>query len=356
MITAPDGSEVVATAADAHGLSPLLVVDAVVGYLDDCHIGSGPLSWARIGDGQANVTYRLRRQGADVVLRRGPRPPFAPSTHDMVREARILRVAGAHGVPVPEVLAVCEDESILGVPFYLMRWLDGDVLTDSTPEGMRSAPQAVGAELVRGLAAVHSIDIDDPEVAALGRPDGYLERQLHRFAALWDANTSRTLPLAEVLWRWLVDNRPQTQRNVMVHGDYRLGNVMFYPSGPARLLAILDWEMSTLGDPLADLGYMAVTYSEPGEERLPVQMTTMTCSPGHLSRSDLIAEYAKYVDLDLEMLPWYQTFALWKAAVYCEAIYARWLRGERPEDTVFAPSLEAGVPDLLRAADRQRRG
>lgn len=228
---------------------------------------------ALVRAGQRHLAIAPRRRGHGSA--RWSAAPFAPSTHDMVREARIQRVMRAHGVPVPEVLAVCQDESILGVPFYLMPWSDGEVLTDSVPEALLRCPARSGSGACTW-----------PGQSALGRHrrSGRIEtrstrrlpeRQLHRFAALWDVNTARTLPFAEEVWRWLGVNRPETQTTAMVHGDYRLGNVTLHRSAPARLLAILDREMSTLGDPLAVLAYMTVTYSEPGEARFPVQMSTV---------------------------------------------------------------------------------
>ncbi|WP_261994286.1 phosphotransferase family protein [Streptomyces sp. t39] len=354
MHTVPDGIEVVASWDRARHLEspPLLVVDAVTAFLDAQGLGRGPLAWQRIGDGHSNVTYLIARGGESVVLRRGPRPPLPKSTHDMVREARVQKLLGGHGVPVPEIVAVCEDESLLGVPFYLMGRLDGTVVTDTIPARLSSVEQrrATSEAAVDALVSLHRIDVTRGELALLGSPDGYLRRQIERFRGLWEVNTTRSLPAVEWIAEWLARNLPTSQAASVVHGDYRMGNLMFAPQAPARILAILDWEMATLGDPLADLGYFTATYSEASVMSTPLELTPVTRAPGYLTRHQLAERYRSRTGLDLTPLPWYQTLALWKAAIFCEAIYTRWRRGERPDDTAFGPSLEAGVPRLLDVA------
>lgn len=353
MITEPDGVEVVATRADAEGmeLPPLLVLDSVTAFLDHHGLGSGPLAWQRIGDGQSNITYLLRRGGTHVVLRRGPRPPLPPSTHDMVREARIQQLLRPEGVAVPEILAVCEDDSVLGVPFYVMEALDGEVVTEEVPAALDTEEQrrAVSEALVDTLVRLHAIDVTSGDLATLGRPAGYLERQVRRFAGLWDVNSRRTLPAVGELADWLGRNVPQSQATAVVHGDYRLGNVMYRREAPARVLAVLDWEMATLGDPLADVGYLTATWSQAGAAETPLDLSPVTALPGFLTAPQLAERYAAATGLDLRPLPWYQTLALWKAAIFCEAMYTRWLAGERAGDD-FAPRLEQGVPLLLERA------
>jgi aminoglycoside phosphotransferase (APT) family kinase protein len=360
MQTIADGLEVVTSADDLEGvqLQPLLVLDRLAAFLDERGLGTGPISWQRVGDGQSNITYRLKRGELDVVLRRGPRPPHPPSTHDMVREASIQQVLRSEGVHVPEVLTVCEDPTVVGVPFYLMSWLDGVVITDQIPGALDSHDdrRAVSRELVRALAQLHAVDVEHGPASSIGRPGGYLERQVRRFREVWELVATRSLPEVEEIACWLDDNRPESQASSVVHGDYRLGNVMFSSDAPARPLALLDWELATLGDPLADLGYLTATYSDPDSILTPLHLSTVTARPGFLRSEALVHEYAEHSPLDLSGLAWYQTLALWKASVFCEAIYARWLKGERAGDTVFGPSLEAGVPALLRAAEgfRQR--
>lgn len=352
MITQADGLEVVDSLDGLElEIPPLLVLDRLTEFLDSRGLGSGPVSWERIGEGQSNITYRLVREGEALVLRRGPRPPLPRSTHDMVREARILSALRPHGVPVPEVVEVCESDDVLGVPFYIMRWLDGDVITHKIPAALSTSSQrrATTGAMVRTLGHLHSVDAAAPEIAALGKPDGYLARQVSRFTGLWEANGGRGFSEVATLADWLERNRPSSQRASVVHGDYRLGNIMFDSCAPALPLAVLDWEMATLGDPLSDLGYMIATYTEAGADPNPLHMSPVTALPGYHTRAELIAEYADMTGLDVSGLDWYRVLALWKAAVFCEAIFARWTRGERPGDQ-FGPRLAAGVPLLLSQA------
>lgn len=356
MNTRPDGVEVVASWALADGLErpPLLVVDAVEEYLHSAGFGAGTLSWERIGEGHSNVTYAIGYAGRDLVLRRGPRPPHPPSTHDMAREARVQRVLAAAGVPVPAIVAECEDAAVLGVPFYVMERIDGDVVTDALPPTLDDAAGRRGIALaaVDALADLHAVPVDTSEIAGLGHPDGYLARQVGRFAALWEVNSRRTFPAVADLASWLAERMPDTQRAAVVHGDFRIGNLMYAPGAPARVAAILDWEMATLGDPLADLGYFTATYARPGSAPTPLELTPVTRLDGFPEAPELVARYAARHPLDLSMLPWYEALAFFKAAVFCEALYTRWLDGQRPGDT-FGPTLEEGVPRLLDAAQER---
>lgn len=353
MTGVPDGRDVVRTRAEADELDrpPLLVLDALAAFLDENGIGRGDLDVTPIGEGQSNVTFAVRRGDTRVVVRRGPRPPLPRSTHDMAREARVQQFVAGHGIPVPRILAVCTDESVLGVPFYVMEYLDGLVVTDDIPEGLSGpdARQATGRALVDLLVQLHRVPVDSPAAQALGRPVGYLSRQVERFGALWGGNTTRELPAVGRLETWLAATLPESQAAAVVHGDYRMGNVMFAPDGSVR--ALLDWEMATVGDPLADLGYLVATYAEPGRPSSVMELTSATRRPGYPSRRALVERYAEGSSLDLGALPWYETLALWKAAIFCEAIHTRWLRGERPDDTRFAPALTAGVPRLLELAE-----
>jgi aminoglycoside phosphotransferase (APT) family kinase protein len=238
-----------------------------------------------------------------------------------------------------------------------MNWLDGVVITDRIPAALDGEHERrnTSRQLVRALATLHAVDVEKGPASAIGNPGGYLERQVRRFRLLWAHVATRDLPQVETLASWLDDNCPQTQTHSVVHGDYRLGNIMFAPAAPARPLAVLDWELATLGDPLADLGYLTATYADPDSVWTPLHLSPVTAEPGYLRSADLVREYAEHSALDVSGLPWYQTLALWKAAIFCEAIYARWRNGERPGDTAFGPTLESGIPALLRAAEGSRR-
>ena len=354
MQSQPDGLEVVETLSDARSgePDPLLVLDRVRDLLDSCDLGQGPLSWERIGDGQSNVTYHLKRDGFDGVLRRGPRPPLPPSTHDMLREARIQQLLAPHGIAVPNIIATCTDTSLLGVPFYVMEHLEGAVITSAFPAALDTVEgrRVITTEVVEALADLHAVDVSVGPLSELGRPDGYLMRQLDRFSRLWDINATRVIPEMHEVGRQLRQSLPNTQRTTVVHGDYRLGNLMFDSRTAASPLAILDWEMATLGDPLSDLGYLTATYTDEDSAATPLHLSPATATTGCLRRDDLVNVYAGRSELVLDSLPWYKALALWKAAVFCEAIYGRWLQGQRPHDTTFAPTLSTGVPALVTAA------
>ncbi|WP_430644986.1 phosphotransferase family protein [Agromyces sp. GXS1127] len=350
----PDGRDVVATAAEASALAspPLLVLETVARHLDDHGIGAGPIAWTRIGEGQSNVTFLLRRGDAEVVLRRGPRPPLPPSAHDMLREARIQRLLDAEGYPVAEILSTCEDPTLLGVPFYVMGYLRGDVITDELPERFDAPAQRarVADAAVDALARLHAIDVTAGPLSGFGRPEGYLERQVSRFRGLWGTVSRRELPLVDAVADRLAAALPATARPALVHGDFRLGNLMFTADAAPTVGAVLDWEMSTLGDPLADLGYLAATWSEPGSPATTMELSPVTRLEGFPDRAGLVERYASLTGADTSALPWYQALALWKSAIFSEAIYTRWRAGERPDDTSFAPRLETGVPQLLEVA------
>jgi len=324
--------------------------DGLETFLDDAGLGEGPITATRIGDGASNLTFLLERDAARVVLRRPPPPPLPPSAHDVVREARIQLALAPLGVRVPKVLAVCEDDSILGVPFYLMEELHGTVVNGEemppaldTPEERRR----LGHELLDGLVQLHGVDWQACGLT-IGKPTGYLERQLRRWSGLWEVNATRELKACLELGQRLAASLPDSPPSTVVHGDYRLGNVMVSDHAPARLVGILDWEMATIGDPLADLGYLVATWCEPGCELHPLLLTTVTQHPGFPTRAELINRYAEQTGRDTADLGWYQAFALWKAAVFCEAIYKRFLGGERADE--WSGSLCDGVPRLLEVA------
>lgn len=339
--------------------APVLVLDRIEAFLDEHGLGAGPVEWERVGGGQSNITFVLSRGGEKFVLRRGPRPPLPKGTHNMVREARVQQAVAAQGVPVPKILAVGEDESILGVNFYIMEFLDGFVIDSAEPANVTTAQDRahVMESFVDSLVKLHSVDVEDPDVARLGKPEGYLERQVATFTRLWEVNSKREVPDVVELGRRLAANIPTSQRHAVVHGDYRLGNVMVRPVGTPDVMAILDWEMATLGDPLADVGYFLATYAEPGagqpggREMTVMELSRVTTSEGYLSPEQVVERYSAGVAEvsgsapDLSRIDWYKALALFKSCVFLEAMFTRWKAGERPGDD-FASRLEQGVPQL----------
>ena len=342
--------DVVETPAQAAALAlpPLVVLQPLAAWLDAEGLGTGPLRATRIGAGHSNATFLLERGGERMVLRRAPRPPLPPSAHDMLREARVL-AALAGRARVPGLLAVCRESAVLGVPFYVMRELSGHVVTDELPPVLAepAARRRAGLDLVDALAELHAVDIDAAGLTDFGRPDGYLERQVRRFEALWGHNATRDLPLVGELAAWLRAGLPASGPACVVHGDYRLGNVMLELDAP-RVLALLDWELATLGDPLADLGYLVATYSEASSRPTALELSPATRAQGFPSRDELVERYRERSGRAVDALAWYEALALWKAAVFCEGLYGRSLRGET--DDAWTASLDEGVPGLLRAA------
>jgi aminoglycoside phosphotransferase (APT) family kinase protein len=349
-------SDIVETEAAAEGLTkpPLLVLDRVRTFLDEHGLGSGVVRARRIGEGGgSNFTFLLERDEGRYVLRRPPRPPLPPSAHDVVREAKLqlaLRDAGFERLPT--IVAVGEDEAIIGVPFYVMTYLEGWVPTEELPPGLETeaARRRLGLDLVDTLVEIHTAEVSTPALAAFARPGSYNDRQVRRFTQLWDINRTRDLPQVQQVGSWLADNVPQPLPEAAVHGDFRLGNTLVAPDDPARIAAVLDWEMGAVGDPRADVGYLLATYSEPGGPPNPLGTSPVTAFPGFPSKSELAERYVARSGRDVEPLAWFEALAFWKAAVFCEAIYGRFLRGELGAEDERAARFEEGVPYLAEAA------
>lgn len=348
--------DIVETAADTESLAkpPLLVLDGVGEFLDAHGLGEGAIRAKRIGEGGgSNFTFLLERESGRFVLRRPPRPPLPPTAHDVVREARLqLALRDAGFARLPTIVAVCEDEGVLGVPFYVMEHIDGYVPTEELPPGLesRASRRALGDDLVDVLVEIHAADVTTPGLAAFARPGSYNERQVRRFAQLWEINKTRDVPKVEEVGAWLAHNVPEPLAPAVVHGDFRLGNTMVASGEPSRILAVLDWEMGAIGDPRADVGYLLATYSEPGGPANPLGTSPITALPGFPSRAELVERYVARSGRDVEPLPWFEALALWKAAVFCEAIYGRFVRGELGAEDERAARFREGVPYLADAA------
>jgi len=341
--------DVVRTRREAEALErePLVILEPLEAFLDAAGLGAGPVEATPIGDGHSNVTYLLRRGELRVVLRRPPRGPLPASAHDVLREARLLTALRPVGVRVPEVLAVCDDPEVIGAPFYVMGYLDGLVLSTRLAAVFdeRRHRERIGAELVDALVELHAVDIDAAGLDGLGRRGGYLERQVRRFSGLLEVNATRPLPALERVAGWLEHNRPEQAETTIVHGDFRLGNAMFAPEAPPRIVGILDWELATLGDPLADVGYLTAMWAVPEDPPNPMlDLSAVTRLPGFLDREALARRYERATGRPIEALPWYQVLALWKAAIFLEGSYKRYLAGST-DDPYFA-RLGEGVPVL----------
>ena len=287
----------------------------------------------RIGQGQSNLTYRVVLAEQVVVLRRPPPGPLPPSAHDVLREFRVLSALVGSAVPVPRPLVACDDPAVLGAPFYLMEALDGDAIRFVLPPSLEDAPpewrRAIGEQLVDALAALHTTDPAQVGLAELGRPRGYLARQLRRWSGQLDYARVRPVPDLDEVTAWLEGRLPPDDGPVsIVHGDYKLDNAIFSHRAPPRLLGVVDWELATLGDPLADLGWLLAFWREPGDDPPELKiLPRVTEQPGFSTRAELVARYAERTGRTLPDLAYYVVFALWKMAVLLEGHWARHVRG-----------------------------
>jgi aminoglycoside phosphotransferase (APT) family kinase protein len=344
--------DIVATFEEAasNGRPPLLVTEPLAAFLDARGLGEGPIEATPIGDGRSNVTYLLRRGESEVVLRRPPRPPLPPSAHDVLREARVLSKLAGIG-PVPAVVAVCEDDSVIGAPFYVMEKLEGRVVELSVPAVFDTPLERrrLASELIEALVWLHDIDWSACDLQDLGRPTGYLERQLRRWTGLWEFNRTRKIPAVERVAEWLQRHLPESGPTTIVHGDFRLGNLMFAPEAPARVVAVLDWELATLGDPLADLGYVVATWVDHDDPPGAYEHVGFTRAEGFPTRTELVAMYEDRSGRPAANFRWYEVLALWKSIVFMEGNYRRAISGAT--DDPFLEGFGSTVLELAALAE-----
>lgn len=346
---APDDIVRTHAQASANQREPLLVLEPLREFLQANGLDAPEeLDATPVGEGHSNVTFLL---STGVVLRRPPRPPLPPSAHDVLREARLLRALGPTPVRVPRVLAVCADEQLIGAPFYVMEQVHGHVITDTMPEALDSPAERdrIADQLIDALVELHAVDWTRIGLEGFGKPSGYLERQLRRFNGLWEINKTRELPLVEEVGGWLAANLPESPPATVVHGDYRLGNTMFAPDPPARLAAIFDWEMATIGDPLADVGYLLTHWAQASDPQTKFSLHSVTTLEGFPSREEMVARYEERSGRSMQALNWYVTLALWKAIVFMEGNYKRAVAGSTDD-----PYLKAFGDGVVEIAERAK--
>ncbi|HEY3682174.1 MAG TPA: phosphotransferase family protein [Streptosporangiaceae bacterium] len=324
---------------------------ALRAYLETAAPGlvGGPLRAELIAGGKSNLTYVVGDGRAEWVLRRPPLGHVLPTAHNMAREYEVISALHGTAVPVPETYVLCADESVLGAPFYLMSHVPGVVYrTGADLAGFSAADgRAVSTALVDVLAALHSVRPDDVGLVGFGRPEGYLERQVRRWTKQLAASRSRDLPGIEELAGRLAASVPSSARVALLHGDYKLDNVLVDAGDPGRIGAVLDWEMSTLGDPLADLGLVLV-YWERGDRHADSRVPRTSEIPGFLTADDVIARYADRTGTDVGDIGWYRALGGYKLAVISEGIHYRYVQGL----TVGEGFANAGdiVPSLVARA------
>ncbi|HEY7145037.1 MAG TPA: phosphotransferase family protein [Streptosporangiaceae bacterium] len=283
-----------------------------------------------ISGGRSNLTYRLDTGGGPLVLRRPPLGHVLPTAHDMAREYRVLSALHGTDIPVPRPITLCQDDAVIGAPFYLMDYVEGLVLR-TAEDGERVTPEQgrqLSGRLIEMMAAIHAVDIDAVGLAGFGKPDGYLARQLARWQRQWELSSTRPMPGYDALVGRLTAGLPASSEGTLVHGDFRLDN-MLVTLGPVPAIgAVVDWEMSTLGDPLADLGLTLMYWADPGDaDWLSINVgATVTSRPGFATRAELADRYAAITGRDLAGIGYYIAFGCFKLAVVLEGIHARFLQ------------------------------
>ena len=316
-----------------------------------------PLAFSLIAGGHSNLTYRVSdATGKLYVLRRPPLGSVLATAHDMAREHRIISALRASAVPVPPALALCEDAGVNDAPFYVMAHVAGRVIIDSaTAREYLEEPQRrrLGEDVVDVLAALHTTPPDAVGLGDLGRRENYLSRQLARWRKQWESSKTRELPTMETVYEALRDRMPKQHGAAIVHGDYRLGNMIVGPEG--RIAALLDWELCTLGDPLADLGYLLNDWADAGE-RGPTARTAPSPSAagGFPTREQVAARYAELTGSDVSQIAYYRAFQYWRLAAIVEGVLSRYLKGvmgHRGEPDAFraqVDGLAAAAEEVIR--------
>jgi aminoglycoside phosphotransferase (APT) family kinase protein len=289
----------------------------------------GELTATLISGGRSNLTYAIGDGETRWVLRRPPLGHVLPTAHDMAREYKVLTALAPTAVPVPATLAFCDDVAVNDASFYVMELVDGKILRTATEIAALTKDEArrCSEELIDVLAAIHAVDYQAVGLGDFGHPDGYVERQVRRWGEQWERSKTRELPSIDELARRLRAALPVSPPPTIVHGDYRLDNTMLAPDDPARIVAVLDWEMATLGDPLADLGLYMLYYVRDDAQTGNVGATIST-EAGFLSRDDVIERYAKQSGRDVSQLDFYEALAAYKLAIILEGIHARYLMGK----------------------------
>lgn len=337
----------------AVNIEPDVVLEPLERIMDDAGLGRGPVRVAPLGDGLSNLTYEVIRDDFHAVLRRAPSQD-AVKSHDVVREARFVRPLSQFGVPAPEVLLVVEDASTIGVPFVLFEYIDGLVVTEQLPSGWdaREVGPPLMDSLVAALAQLHDVPWDQ---LGLGRPERartFIDRQIELFERIRTQPDNRQITELEHVGEWLRAHRPQPTRLSIVHGDFRLGNVMFDHSSRPSVRAILDWEVAAVGDPLADLGYLLAMYPTAGDDSgLLLRMAAAGGLAGFPSRAELMSRYCERAGVVVgDEIRWYMAMALWRTAIGLDSLYGRARR--RGAHHPWVHEFETEVPLLAERALR----
>jgi aminoglycoside phosphotransferase (APT) family kinase protein len=322
-----------ATDVDIEGIDRDRVTSWMAEAIPGCE---PPFTFELIAGGRSNLTYRVtERGGTSYALRRPPVSHVLPTAHDMKREHTVISALGGTGVPVPRALGLCLDESVNGAPFYVMSFVEGHIVRDEAaaaqlPESSRAR---AGESLVDTLVGLHAVDVDAVGLGEFARREGYIARQLKRWHGQFTQSTVDGQPGPAVVNRvhqLLAARIPEQQGDAIVHGDYRLDNTVLDDGGNVR--AILDWEICTLGDPLADLGLLMVYWAEPGDGDQALVGVAPTVLPGFARRSELLDRYAAKSGRDVSGIAYYRAFGFWKLACILQGVYVRYVGGAAAGD------------------------
>jgi aminoglycoside phosphotransferase (APT) family kinase protein len=339
--------ERIATGAEPEVVGPLLAEVLHDPRWLDCDV-------ALVSGGKSNLTYRVACDAGEVILRRPPLGHILPTAHDMVREHRVLSALEDTAVPVPRTFHLGAADSPLGAPFYVMERVLGHICRNSLPAGYADTPEqraAIGEGLVDVLAELHAVDPADVGLGEFGRPAGFMERQLRRWSKQWEATKVAELPALDALRDELVRTLPDQPVASIVHGDFRLDNTILHATRPGSVVAVLDWEMSTLGDPFTDLGALLSFWAEDSDPDVLLAariVAPVTMQSGFPSRAEVIERYAERTGFDVSGVAWYEAFAHFKLAVVCQGIAARAANGAMigsgfdDAQRLVAPLVDAG--------------
>lgn len=283
--------------------------------------------------GHSNLTYLLRIAGREMVLRRAPLGPVAPKAHDMVREAHVLEAVHPHFAPAPEVYLICEDPSIIGAPFFLMERRRGIILRDQIPPNVavhHNYARRISRAVVDCLVQLHAIDVESTGLISLGKPEGFVARQVKGWSDRWERARTEPSPEMDRVTAWLAATLPASGPPTLVHNDFKLDNVMLDEHSPDRIEAVLDWEMTAIGDPLCDLGLTLCYWSSavvPGTGH-----QALTAEPGWFTRDEFVERYAEKTGRDLSALGWHEVLGVFKLAVILQQIYYRYWKGQTSDE------------------------
>jgi len=315
-----------------------------------------PLEFERISGGRSNLTYAVSDAGGRRwALRRPPMGKRLGSAHDMAREHKVISALADTPVPVAPVVGLCEDDDVNGAPFYVMEFVEGPVLRsreEAEEEFDERTRRAIGERVVDTLVAIHEVDTDRVGLGDLGKTEDYVNRQLRRWHGQWEKSKTRELGVVDDVHRRLSGRVPEQGPATIVHGDYRLDNVILSPAG--EVAAVVDWELCTLGDPLADIGLLIVYWSEPGDEFIPL-FDPATMAPGFIGREEVKSRYAERSGRDLSEIDFFVALGYWKLAIILEGVYARYASGQYGKTDEGFQEFAKIVERLAAAADEAER-